>query len=309
MFELRIGSSVVSVETAAEIQAFVDAGKATAETPIRKLGTDKWSRLSSVRGLKLPESKSPIPPPIQETKSGNRDNGGGPAVPMTSSITSCIQSGEGAFNLRGDYAELMGLVAFAMKKSGGQILRSVAEEGIVEAKWTYGINLSGLRVTAYFRALQTGEIQIAIRGSFADSLDTFGHARAKAIEVAGVFLSLMPINVVSQQPSPPMAPPPHLTHGGFAQQGFQNSPMMSNTATPHQGKRKGLATILCLCGGGIGIHKFYYGSFGWGLLYLVFCWTWIPVLVSFVELIVLLVMSPQDFDVKYNYTPARAFKW
>ena len=67
MFELRIGKSVVSVETAAEIQAFVDSGKATADTPIRKLGVPKWSRLQNVKGLRFPESSAPqtqLPPPI-----------------------------------------------------------------------------------------------------------------------------------------------------------------------------------------------------------------------------------------------------
>lgn len=310
MFELRIRNTVVTAKSAAEIQSLVDSGEANSETPIRKIGTEKWNRLSKVRGVKFPESGSPVPPPLQENKSRRPNNvRPAPPIPITSSITSCTQTGEGAFNVRGDYSELLDLVANAMVQNGGKIVRSSADEGIVEGKWKYGLNLLGLRVTAYFRALQTGEIQIAIRGGFADAVDTLGHARAKAIEVAGVFLAMMPIHVVSQQPSPPMAPPPHGTHGGFAQPSFHNSPMMSNTAIPHQGKQKSVAIILCLFGGGLGAHKFYCGGFGWGLLYLLFCWTFIPVIISLVDLIVLAVMSQHDFDVKYNYTPAHAFKW
>lgn len=35
--------------------------------------------------------------------------------------------------------------------------------------------------------------------------------------------------------------------------------------------------------GGIGAHKFYAGKPGQGFLYLIFCWTYIPSLVGFIE--------------------------
>lgn len=37
--------------------------------------------------------------------------------------------------------------------------------------------------------------------------------------------------------------------------------------------------------GGLGAHKFYAGKAGQGLLYLLFCWTYIPPIVSFIEAI------------------------
>jgi len=43
--------------------------------------------------------------------------------------------------------------------------------------------------------------------------------------------------------------------------------------------------VLCFFLGGLGIHKFYAGKTGMGILYLVFCWTGIPAIVAFVEFI------------------------
>ena len=42
----------------------------------------------------------------------------------------------------------------------------------------------------------------------------------------------------------------------------------------------GLLAILC---GGFGIHKFYEGKIGMGFLYLIFCWTFIPAIISLIE--------------------------
>jgi TM2 domain-containing membrane protein YozV len=46
--------------------------------------------------------------------------------------------------------------------------------------------------------------------------------------------------------------------------------------------------ILAFFLGGIGIHKFYAGKIGAGILYILFCWTGIPALIAFIEFIVAL---------------------
>ncbi len=51
--------------------------------------------------------------------------------------------------------------------------------------------------------------------------------------------------------------------------------------------------LLCLFLGGIGVHKFYAGKTGQGLLYLFFCWTFVPSLIAVVDLIIALT-KPAD---------------
>ncbi|HOU25053.1 MAG TPA: TM2 domain-containing protein [Anaerolineae bacterium] len=43
------------------------------------------------------------------------------------------------------------------------------------------------------------------------------------------------------------------------------------------------AVVLALLFGGIGLHKFYLGQTGLGILYLLFSWTFVPAIVSFFE--------------------------
>jgi TM2 domain-containing membrane protein YozV len=50
--------------------------------------------------------------------------------------------------------------------------------------------------------------------------------------------------------------------------------------------------------GGIGGHKFYMGSWGWGIIYLLFCWTWIPTIVGVVEWIRYILMTDDEFAMK-----------
>ena len=49
---------------------------------------------------------------------------------------------------------------------------------------------------------------------------------------------------------------------------------------------KGTYIALCLFLGGLGIHKFYAGKWIQGLLYVAFCWTWIPVIIALIDLLV-----------------------
>lgn len=67
-------------------------------------------------------------------------------------------------------------------------------------------------------------------------------------------------------------------------------------------KSKTTATVLCFFLGGFGIHRFYLGQTGLGLLYLIFFWTFIPAFIALIDFIVLLLMSEDAFNQKYNLT-------
>ena len=58
---------------------------------------------------------------------------------------------------------------------------------------------------------------------------------------------------------------------------------------------KGIYIGLCLFLGGIGAHKFYAGEWFTGLLYLAFYWTWVPVILSLIDLLVAMFKTPDQY--------------
>ena len=65
-------------------------------------------------------------------------------------------------------------------------------------------------------------------------------------------------------------------------------------------KSKVAAGILAIFLGGIGVHKFYMGKIGMGILYLLFCWTGIPACVEFIEGIIYLCSNDENFQLKHH---------
>ena len=67
-----------------------------------------------------------------------------------------------------------------------------------------------------------------------------------------------------------------------------------------EGRRnKWIAIILAFFFGAFGIHKFYLGQIGTGIIYLLFCWTGITAIIGIIEAVIYLTMSDAEFAAKY----------
>ncbi|NQY80803.1 MAG: NINE protein [Candidatus Caenarcaniphilales bacterium] len=79
----------------------------------------------------------------------------------------------------------------------------------------------------------------------------------------------------------------------------KNSSKLASKRANHSSKNKTTAALLAIFLGSFGIHKFYLSKVS-GLWYLLFFWTWIPMLIGFIEGVFLLLMDEVEFDQKYN---------
>lgn len=73
-----------------------------------------------------------------------------------------------------------------------------------------------------------------------------------------------------------------------------------------ESKDKVIAIVLALFLGGFGIHRFYLGRNGTGVLMLLFFWTFIPAIIGFIDAIRYALMSDAEFARRYGTsTPAQ----
>ncbi len=77
-------------------------------------------------------------------------------------------------------------------------------------------------------------------------------------------------------------------------------PYQASTSAAPGRKSKVTAGILGILLGGLGVHKFYLGNIGMGILYVLFCWTYIPAIAGLIEGIIYLTMTDADFAQKYS---------
>jgi TM2 domain-containing membrane protein YozV len=61
-------------------------------------------------------------------------------------------------------------------------------------------------------------------------------------------------------------------------------------------KSRSLAVLLAMVGGGIGLQKFYLNKPGQGVICILFCWTFIPVIIGFYDGLKYLFTSDQVFQ-------------
>ncbi len=77
----------------------------------------------------------------------------------------------------------------------------------------------------------------------------------------------------------------------------QYTPTQNSTA--YSDKNKVAAGVLAILLGGLGVHKFYLGQIGMGIIYILFCWTSIPSIIGLIEGILYLTSTDEQFQAKY----------
>ena len=65
-------------------------------------------------------------------------------------------------------------------------------------------------------------------------------------------------------------------------------------------KNRGIAIVLALFLGGLGIHRFYIGQIGWGFVFLIFSWTIIPMIFGFIDALRYALMGEVIFHRRYS---------
>lgn len=82
--------------------------------------------------------------------------------------------------------------------------------------------------------------------------------------------------------------------------GFRHTPYYNGVDPNWPVKSKIAAGVLGIVLGGLGIHKFYLGRIGLGILYILFCWTGIPSIIGLVEGIIYLCTDDLTFQLKHR---------
>jgi TM2 domain-containing membrane protein YozV len=103
-------------------------------------------------------------------------------------------------------------------------------------------------------------------------------------------------------PGVPLPPPSAPRVAGWPTPPVGSPPPAS---APGATKSRPVAIALALLLGGLGLHKFYLGKVGLGIVYLLFCWTYIPSLIGWIEGITYLGTSDEAWAIRHNQ-PATA---
>lgn len=198
-------------------------------------------------------------------------------------------------SVSGDYGAAFQGMRVVLEQHGGKVKKESLADGYIEARFRYGVNPWGLRIAAQFRDTGAGNYEVRVNGHFKDAFDSTGAAKERAIGVLDDFASF---ELAGSSAASPVAPP-----------------KVGSPTSTHRGKSKTAAALLALIVGGLGVHKFYLGSWGWGLIFLGVlllsggALVYIPAIVGLVEAIRFFFMSRKDFDARYNLASAAPMKW
>ena len=186
-----------------------------------------------------------------------------------------------------NYESAFAHVRSVIVSNGGTIKKDDATSGVIEGAWRYGLNAFGIRVTVQFRTVDNENIEINVKGGFADAFDTTGVAKKKAQEIFKAIQGMDSATLTKKMP-----------------------PRLGDSAIQSRGKKKSVAGLLALFLGGAGAHKFYLGNWGLGIIYLVsiIIVPYISAIIGVIEAIRFFTMDEANFNEKYNYNNVQPFE-
>ena len=184
---------------------------------------------------------------------------------------------------------------------GGKLKSEDVRGGRLDFKFRYGINPTGIRVTIQFRRAEGGDTEMVVHGRIGDSLDVTGAGKARGSTILNGIVA----RLEGGRPYPDVLPAePHPVR----------APILGTMGAPYRGKSKTQTTLLALLLGGLGVHRFYLGTWGIGLIYLglsligmgAFGFP-LGVVCSIYDLLRFMLMKTASFDAKFNYAKVGPF--
>lgn len=106
-----------------------------------------------------------------------------------------------------------------------------------------------------------------------------------------------PENAQQSAGQPRYGQQPYPGQGAYPQQPFveQYGPHVTHTPDGRKLVSKVAYVLLAFLVGGLGIHNFYAGKIGLGILYLLFFWTFIPAFAAFIQAIIALCKTSDAY--------------
>jgi hypothetical protein len=197
------------------------------------------------------------------------------------------------------YAALLALAKQAAISQGGKLKTEDAAAGTLQFKFKYGINPTGIRVDIQFRRRPSDETELVVTGRIGDSFDTLGAGKERGRAVLNEIARQIDAAAAGSAPWP--------------SQDATRAPILGQGDVQHRGKSKTVAVLLAFFLGGLGVHRFYLGSWGLGLvlvgLTLIGLAVAFPlgVIVSLADCARLLFMKRPNFDATFNFSRVRPF--
>ena len=111
------------------------------------------------------------------------------------------------------------------------------------------------------------------------------------------WVPLLSVPGIKPRATPPPPPPPRAAAMLSAHPGSAARPPI----------KKATLILIALFLGGLGGHKFYTGNWGWGIVYLLLCWTLLTVPVALVELIRYITLDDSTLQRKYQEAAGKPF--